>query len=37
MLPKQGDRHPWRVHQNYFSDLWLYGKAPLADAGVTFR
>jgi monooxygenase len=37
MLPKQGSRYPWRVHQNYFKDRKLYGKAPLADAGVTFR
>ena len=37
MLPKQGSRYPWRVHQSYFKDRKLYGKAPLADAGVTFR
>jgi monooxygenase len=37
ILPKQGSRYPWRVHQNYFRDRALYLRAPVADAGVTFR
>lgn len=37
ILPKQGSRYPWRVHQNYFRDRRLYGKGSLVDAGVTFR
>src|SRR6185312_1068539 len=37
MLPKQGSSYPWRVHQNYFRDRRLFSRAPLADAGVTFR
>jgi monooxygenase len=37
LLPKQGSRSPWRVHQNYYKDRRLYAKSPLADAGVTFR
>jgi monooxygenase len=37
LLPKQGSRPPWRVHQNYYKDRRLYGKSPLTDAGVTFR
>jgi monooxygenase len=37
LLPKQGSRYPWRVHQNYFRDRKLFAKSPLTDAGVTFR
>ena len=28
-LPQQGDRHPWRLHQNYARDLRLFNHGPL--------
>jgi monooxygenase len=35
-LPKQGSRLPWRLHQNYFKDIRLFRRAPLADEGIRF-
>ncbi|HEX5990141.1 MAG TPA: NAD(P)/FAD-dependent oxidoreductase [Solirubrobacterales bacterium] len=28
-LPQQGDRHPWRLHQNYARDIRLFNHGPL--------
>jgi cation diffusion facilitator CzcD-associated flavoprotein CzcO len=35
-LPKQGVRHPWRLHQNYFRDISVFRRAPLEDEGMRF-
>lgn len=35
LLPKQGARSPWRVHQNYLRDVWMLRYGPLDD-GVSF-
>jgi cation diffusion facilitator CzcD-associated flavoprotein CzcO len=35
-LPRQGARPPWRVHQNWFKDLWLFRRSPVDDEGVRF-
>jgi cyclohexanone monooxygenase len=37
LLPKQGDRKPWRVHQNYFADLLTIRGGRLADGVMQFR
>jgi cation diffusion facilitator CzcD-associated flavoprotein CzcO len=34
-LPKQGDRAPWRLHQNYVKDVRLLRRGPIDD-GVVF-
>ncbi len=31
-LPKQGERAPWRLHQNYVKDVRLLKRGPLDDA-----
>lgn len=36
VLPKQGPRAPWRVHQNYLRDRRLMRRRPIADEGVRF-
>jgi monooxygenase len=36
ILPKQADRAPWRVYQNYILDYRLLKYAPVADEGVQF-
>jgi monooxygenase len=36
-LPKQADRIPWRLHQNYLRDLKLFRRASLEDEGVRFE
>lgn len=28
-LPQQGDRHPWRLHQNYAKDIRLFNHGPI--------
>jgi cation diffusion facilitator CzcD-associated flavoprotein CzcO len=28
-LPQQGDRHPWRLHQNYAKDIRLFNHGPM--------
>jgi len=33
-LPKQGDRAPWRLHQNYVKDVRLLRRGPIDDAVV---
>jgi cation diffusion facilitator CzcD-associated flavoprotein CzcO len=35
-LPKQAERAPWRVHQNYFLDLKMLRRASLQDDGIRF-
>ena len=37
MLPKQGDRRPWRAHQNYLQDMWALRFASLNDGALRFR
>ena len=33
-LPKQGDREPWRLRQNYVIDLFHLRRSPIEDGGV---
>jgi monooxygenase len=35
-LPKQASRPPWRLNQNYFTDIGLFRRAPLEDEGMRF-
>jgi hypothetical protein len=35
-LPKQGDRAPWRLHQNYPRDVLLLKRGSLEDEGIEF-
>jgi len=35
-LPKQGDRFPWRIHQNYLRDLHVTRFSPLIDRNLRF-
>jgi cyclohexanone monooxygenase len=35
-LPKQGDRRPWRAHQNYLQDMWALRFASLNDNALHF-
>jgi cation diffusion facilitator CzcD-associated flavoprotein CzcO len=37
VLPKQGPRPPWRLHQNYIRDIRLLRHGPIEDDGVEFR
>ncbi|MFM7626315.1 MAG: flavin-containing monooxygenase [Gammaproteobacteria bacterium] len=37
VLPKQGDRFPWRVHQNYLRDLIVTRYSRLEDPALHFR
>jgi len=37
ILPAQGPRAPWRVHQNYLKDLAQMSLRPVADAAMEFR
>lgn len=30
-MPKQGDRHPWKLHQNYMRDMMMYSWGSLED------
>jgi cation diffusion facilitator CzcD-associated flavoprotein CzcO len=34
--PKQGSKRPWRVHQNYFRDLFTLRWGPVEDDGLEF-
>lgn len=36
-MPKQGDRLPWRLHQNYVRDVALLRRGPIDDAVVFSR
>jgi monooxygenase len=35
-FPKQGDRTPWRMHQNYPRDILLVRRGEIEDEGVEF-
>jgi len=35
-FPKQGDRDPWRAHQNYWRDMIGFRYAPIADGVMRF-
>jgi monooxygenase len=35
-LPRQGDRDPWRLHQDWFVDRRLYRRRPLEDGVLRF-
>ncbi len=37
MLPKQGDRKPWRLYQNYLLDLLSLRFGPVADGVMAFK
>jgi hypothetical protein len=37
VLPRQGDRFPWRVHQNYLRDLIVTRYSRLEDEALQFR
>ena len=36
-LPTQGARAPWKLNQDYLSDLLQLGRGPLRDQGMTFQ
>lgn len=36
-LPKQGDREPWKLRQNYLKDLRAINRLPIDDGVLTFR
>jgi cation diffusion facilitator CzcD-associated flavoprotein CzcO len=36
LLPKQGSKVPWRLHQNYIRDVQLLRRGPVDDEGVEF-
>lgn len=36
ILPRQGTRKPWRIHQNYLVDLFALRLAPLPDGALRF-
>ena len=36
-LPKQGDRTPWRLHQNYARDVLMLRRGDLEGEGIEFR
>jgi hypothetical protein len=35
-FPKQGERSPWRLHQNYLRDVQLLKRGSLEDEGMQF-
>ena len=37
LLPKQGDREPWRLRQNYFHDVRAIRRSRVDDGVLTFR
>jgi cation diffusion facilitator CzcD-associated flavoprotein CzcO len=37
LLPKQGSKHPWRVHQSYLRDYRALKLAPVEDGYMQFR
>lgn len=36
LLPRQGSRTPWRLHQNYARDVLLFKTSSLEDEGIAF-
>ncbi len=37
LLPKQGERTPWRIHQNYFQDLAAFEYSGFGDGALEFE
>ena len=37
LLPKQGDREPWRLRQNYFHDVRSIRRSRIDDGVLRFR
>jgi cation diffusion facilitator CzcD-associated flavoprotein CzcO len=37
VLPKQGSKHPWKVHQNYIKDIRTLRRGPIEDGVMEFR
>ena len=37
ILPRQGSKPPWKLHQSYLADLLQTGLAPLEDGVMQFR
>ena len=36
-LPKQAAEAPWKLHQNYFKDWWMFKRDPHKERGLTFQ
>ena len=36
-LPKQASESPWKLHQNYFKDWWMFKRDPRKERGLTFE
>ena len=36
-IPRQGDRAPWRLYQNYIKDWWQFKKHELDDGILVFN
>ena len=36
-LPKQAAESPWKLHQNYFKDWWMFKRDPHKERGLTFQ
>lgn len=36
-LPKQGSKLPWKLHQNYIFDRWLFNRSKINDGALRFR
>ncbi len=36
-LPKQGTKHPWKMYQNYLTDIWTIGHGRLTDPALKFE
>ena len=36
-LPKQGSKHPWRVHQNYIKDIHMFRYGQIDDGTMEFK
>ena len=37
LMPRQGARSPWRMHQNYPRDVWLMRHSTLTRDGMRFE
>jgi cation diffusion facilitator CzcD-associated flavoprotein CzcO len=36
-LPKQASESPWKLHQNYFKDWWMFKRDPRKERGLNFQ
>ena len=36
-LPKQASESPWKLHQNYFKDWWMFNRDPRKEQGLNFQ